>query len=97
MQNQETKIEYCGCCGAPVNVALDVNGEDVYCNKCMGSPKAKTFKGSIGWAGRMFFDARIPIVRKNLGKEESKLKWDAMSYEKQCAFIGKMIEKGVMV
>jgi hypothetical protein len=97
MQKQETKTEYCGCCGAPVKVALDVNGEDVYCTRCMGSPKAKTTKGKLGWAGRMFFDARIPIVRKNLSSEANQLKWDAMSYEKKCAFIGKMIEKGVMI
>ena len=97
MQTQETKIEYCGCCGASVKVALDVNGEDVYCTRCMGSPRAKTFKGSIGWAGKMFFDARIPIIRNNLSSEENKLKWDALNYERKCNFIGKMIEKGVMI
>lgn len=94
---QNTKIVSCGCCGRSVKVSEDTNQEDVYCTRCMGSPKAKTFKGSIGWAGKMFFDARIPIVRKNLSKEEYRLKWDSFSYEKKCAFIGKMIEKGVMI
>ena len=97
MQTQETKTVSCGCCGGPVKVAEEVNAEDVYCNRCMGSPKAKTFKGSIGWAGKMFFEARFNVVRNNLSKEEHKLKWDSMSYEKKCSFIGKMIEKGVMI
>lgn len=97
MQSQNTKIISCGCCGNGVKVSEDTNAEDVYCTRCMGSPRAKTFKGSIGWAGRAFFDARIPIVRKNLSTEELKIKWDNMSYQKQCHFIGKMIEKGVMI
>ena len=73
-----------------------MNEEDVYCTSCMGSPRAKTFKGSIGWAGRTFFEARFPIVRNALS-EDKRVKWDSWSYERKCLLIGRLIEKGAMI
>ncbi|MDD4979587.1 MAG: hypothetical protein PHI29_13255 [Gallionella sp.] len=97
MPEEKTKLEPCGCCSKLVEVAEDVNREDVYCTDCMGDPKAKSTKDRLGWAGRQFFEARFPIVRNALSKEAHKQKWDKMTYEKKVAFIGKMIEQGAMI
>ena len=96
MSTREFKYAHCGCCDNMVKVAMDVCEEDVYCTRCMGSPRAKTFKGSIGWAGRMFFEARFDILRKQL-KPENQVKWDSFDYERKCRIIGHAIEKGLMI
>src|SRR3990172_662125 len=95
-RGQETKTVSCGCCGNAVKVSVDTNAEDFYCTRCVGSPRAKTFKGSIGWAGRRFFEARFPILRKNLDAP-NQAKWDSFDYEKKCRVIGRMIERGAMI
>ena len=90
------KWEFCGCCGNSVQVDDDVNGEDVYCEGCMGNPRARNFKKRIGWAGQMFFEARFDIIRKSL-KPENQAKWDSFNYERKCNIIGKAIERGLMI
>lgn len=96
MAQESLKYAYCGCCSNMVQVSVDVNDEDVYCKDCMGNPEAKRFRKRIGWAGRMFYEARFPVIRKNL-KPENKAKWDSFSYERKCTIIGKAIEKGLMI
>lgn len=96
MQKEETKFSHCGCCSELVEVPIDTCDEDVYCKQCMGDPEAKRFKAQIGWAGRMFYEARFDIIRKKL-KPENQAKWDKLSYERKCSIIGKAIQKGLMI
>lgn len=90
------KTGFCGCCGHAVEVEDNVNSEDVYCQDCMGYGNSKNFKRAIGWAGKVFFGARFPVIRKNL-KQKNRPKWDKLSYPRKCSFVAKMIEQGAMI
>ena len=50
----------------------------------------------LGWAGRMFFDSQIEIVREHL-KPQSQQKFDKLSYERKVAFISRLIERGLII
>ncbi len=91
-----TKLAFCGCCGETGEISVDNCEEDYYCTKCMGDSESKSVKKRLGWAGRMFFEARFPIIRKQLN-DTQKAKWDSFSYEKKCGVIGRAIEKGLMI
>ena len=66
------------------------------CEDCGGNPRARSFKKRIGWAGRVFFEARFGAVRDALS-EKNKKKWDKLNYNQKCYFITKMIEEGLMI
>ena len=68
----------CACCGKLIKDSKEENrvfGEEEprshdprvgRCFECFGDPNAKDFRKQLGWAGQMFYDARIKIVRERL-------------------------------
>lgn len=61
-----------------------------------GWPTEAAYRKRLGWAGEMFYDARIKLLRESMS-EENLAKFEAVPYAKKCVIIGKMIEKGMMI
>ncbi len=106
--NEHGEIVICGCCGKGIRHTPDENvhygltpypNDDGYgmCRECGGNPNADELKEQMGWATRHFYEARFPVVRKNLSTEERRKKWDQAPYTQKVAFVARMIEKGVMI
>ena len=53
-------------------------------------------KRKLGWAGRMFYEARFDVLEKQLRPELAE-KFRAMSYAKKMLIVAGMIEKGHMI
>lgn len=66
------------------------------CLRCYGDPAAKEFRDQLGWAGRTFYDVRIEIVRGLLSPQKRKA-FDELSYERKVIFIGRAIERGLLI
>ena len=66
------------------------------CLKCFGNPAAKEFREQLGWAGRTFYDSRIEIVRGCLSPQKQK-EFDELSYERKVIFIGRALERGLLI
>jgi hypothetical protein len=66
------------------------------CRKCFGNPAAKEFREQLGWAGRTFYDSRIEIVRGCLSPQKQK-EFDELSYERKVIFIGRALERGLLI
>ncbi len=66
------------------------------CLKCFGNSAAKEFREQLGWAGRTFYDSRIEIVRGCLSPQKQK-EFDELSYERKVIFIGRAIERGLLI
>lgn len=100
------KILICSCCGKDVpndeehNASFGIvpyphdNGCGI-CIECGGDKNTTDIKKYLGWAMRTFCEARFDTVRNNLGEKNQK-RWDSISYEEKCAFIVRLIEKGIM-
>jgi hypothetical protein len=97
----------CSCCGELIENSADKNacfGIEPYphddgfgeCFECGGDPHSDDILVRLGWMGRTFYEARMDIVRECLSPE-NRTKFDAMDYERQIAFIGRCIEKGLMI
>lgn len=101
----------CSCCGKGIRDTPEENtdhGEhpnphDVgfgMCVECGGDKREKgtseaAVRKRLGWAGEVFYDARIEILGKKLtGANLEKL--NAMTYAQKVAIIARMIERGVM-
>lgn len=54
------------------------------------------FKKRLGWGMKMFYDARIEILQEKLSEENAE-KFKALSYQRKCAIIAQMVEKGYMI
>lgn len=84
----------------------DYPGELLTCSVCGGFFRGEwdrndevgfgTCPPCAKWAHGVFFGARIRIVRENL-RPELRERWDQMPRAKKEAFIGRMIERGVMI
>lgn len=101
-----SEILACSCCGREVpndeehNVSLGMSPypHDTgfgMCTECGGDKKATDFKKKIGWAACTFYEARFDIARNSLSAETQK-KFDASPYELKCAFISRLLEKGIL-
>ncbi len=97
----------CSCCRTLINDTPEENvcfGIQPYphddgvgeCRKCFGNPAAKEFREQLGWAGRTFYDSRIEIVRGCLSPQKQK-KFDELSYERKVIFIGRALERGLII
>jgi hypothetical protein len=101
----------CSCCGKPIENSTDQNasfGLAPYphdqgfgmCFDCGGDSQSDDIRTQLGWAGRMFFETRMSIVRKHLNPE-NRAKFDAMNYERKVSFIGLFIglciKRGLMI
>ena len=97
----------CSCCGKLIEDSTDQNasfGMEPYphdqglgmCFACGGDPHSDDFHTRLGWAGRKFFETRMSIVRERL-KPEKRTKFDALDYERKVAFIGRRIERGLLI
>ena len=105
VEKPEDAYVKCSCCGELIKNSPEENndfGQNSYdegfgmCRECGGDPNSDDILMRLGWAGRTFFDARIDIVRERL-KPEKRAKFDAMSYERQVAFVSRCIERGLMI
>lgn len=91
-----------------VSFGLSPNPHDVgygECVECGGDKNAgkgektlteATVKRRLGWAGRMFYEARFEVLEKKLRPELAE-KFKAMSYAKKVTVIAGMIERGHMI
>ena len=97
----------CSCCGELIEDSTDQNasfGMEPYphdqgfgmCFACGGDPQSDDIRAQLGWAGRKFFETRMSIVRERL-KPEKRTKFDALDYEREVAFIGRCIERGLLI
>jgi hypothetical protein len=97
----------CYCCGLLIrnNVQENVHyGESPYpddecfglCVECGGDKKASGISKKLGWAGRIFYDAKIEVLSNNLSPE-NKAKFEALSYERKVYIIARLIERGKMI
>jgi hypothetical protein len=97
----------CGCCGHLLRNTAQENahfGQQPYpddegygmCMECGGEKGSPELKKRLGWAGCMFFDARIEVLKPALNPENL-AKFEAMSYERKVAVITRLIEKGAMI
>lgn len=98
----------CSCCGTMIEDSPEQNTDfgkqpnphDTgfgMCPDCGGDKNAADVKKKLGWAACSFYEARFPILRKALTKPELIEKWEKSSYLQKCNWIGKMIEKGLMI
>ena len=111
MRDNDETYEYvtCGCCGRGVrnNAEENTHFNDVpypddngfgMCVECGGDKNHPDIQNKLGWAGRCFFEARFDVVRNQLSEASgAKAKWDRFSYEKKCAMVARLVEKGVMI
>lgn len=97
----------CSCCGAGLRDSAKENvsfGWVPYphdqgygmCRDCGGDPEAKTRKKKMGWAAATFFEARFEVLQQSLS-EENRAKFSAMSYERKCAVVAGLVQKGVII
>jgi hypothetical protein len=97
----------CSCCGELIENSADQNacfGIEPYphdegfgkCFACGGDPHSEDIRTRLGWAGRTFYEVRMSIVRERL-KPETQAKFDALDYGRKVVFIGRCIEKGLLI
>jgi hypothetical protein len=97
----------CSCCGELIENSADKNacfGIEPYphdegfgeCFDCAGDPRSDDIRTRLGWMGRTFYEARMDIVRERLTPEK-RAKFDAMDYERKVGFIGRCIERGLLI
>lgn len=97
----------CNCCGHIIRNNAEENvsfGQVPYpddqgfgtCKECYGDKQSGDFKTRLGWAGRIFYDSRIELLKTQLNPPNL-AKFEAMSYERQVVLIGRLIEKGAMI
>ena len=97
----------CSCCGRAMqdtpraNVSFD---ETPYphdcgyglCVECGGDVKAKNARKRLGWAACAFYDARIAMLLERLS-DTNRARFKAMSYERKCAVVAGLVEKGTII
>lgn len=66
------------------------------CFACGGDPHSDDLRTQLGLVGRTFYEVRMDIVRERL-KPETRAKFDALDYERKVVFIGRCIERGLMI
>jgi len=71
-------------------------GGDKNAGKGEKMPTEATVKRKLGWAGRMFYEARFEVLEKKLRPELAE-KFKAMTYAKKVTVIAQMIERGHMI
>ena len=97
----------CGCCGNAIRNLPDQNAHysrEPYpddagygmCLECGGDPASDDVKKRMGWTMVMFCEARFEVIRKALN-DSNKAKWDASSFEKKCALVVRLVEKGSII
>lgn len=97
----------CSCCGAFVANDASENashGESPYphdkgygmCLSCGGDPNAEDVKDRMGFAKRVFFEARFDTIRKNL-RPANQADWDERDYETKCSLVVAAVEKGLII
>jgi hypothetical protein len=97
----------CSCCGELIENSADKNacfGIEPYphdegfgeCFACGGDPHSGDLRTQLGWMGRTFYEVRMEIVRERL-KPETRAKFDALDYGRKIVFIGRCIERGLMI
>lgn len=101
----------CSCCGAGIRDTKRENvshGMIPYphdlgfgmCRECGGDDEAEgdddaAVRRRLGWAGEMFYDARIEIVQEKLSAPNAE-KFRAMPLRRKIAFVNKAIGRGLM-
>jgi len=108
-QSVEVAWVRCSCCGNDIpdtpedNTEHGTGANDVGFGMCVecGGDKRETgtteaaVRKRLGWAGEVFYDARIKILEEKLtGASLEKL--HAMSYAQKVAIVARLIERGVM-
>src|SRR5438034_10172848 len=58
--------------------------------------RSEGIQGTVGMAGRTFYDSRIEIVRGCLSPQKQK-EFDELSYERKVIFIGRALERGLLI
>lgn len=53
-------------------------------------------KRRLGWAGRMFYEARFETLGKSLRPDLAE-KFQAMTYAKKVTIVSRMVERGLMI
>lgn len=66
------------------------------CIKCGGNPKASSLKKRMGTSMWQFFNARIRVLLQMLS-EAARIKFNALSFQKKCKLIEKLITEGKMI
>ena len=65
------------------------------CKDCGGDSTSKNIKKQMGFAGRVFVEARFDLVRNNL-RPANQERWDGMDYGMKAAVVLKMAEEGLI-
>ena len=101
----------CTCCGSGIRDTPDENvshneqpnPHDVgygLCVPCGGDKKSRGLseratRKRIGWAGEVFFDARIKLLLEKLNEKNAE-EFRRRSYASKVAMVTQLIEKGVL-
>jgi len=88
---------FCECCSRYFEPLEGIDYSEMsYCPECGGDPGADNIRDQLGWAYCTFMETRFPVVREGLSNESRK-KWDSLSFAAKCVIVEKLIKRGVII